>query len=357
MEDMRGKILELVRMNGPSLPVHISKRLGGNTIFAGAMLSELIARKQLKITNAKVGGSPLYYVEGQEYKLGNLLYPHLKEVHKKAYDLLNKEGILRDAGLEPWQRVALRELGDFAKPLTIYNGEIFWKWFSIADSEAEARIKQLIGFKEESIEIKQEDLAASVKEAAGEVFEQKEEVPAEGTEKKEEMELGHEIQLNPVVEVEINEPLVSVTGVKSKGKHLKYEEIAKPEVKRGRKKALSEKMLTEKKEEKELRKKIDFDSFSALDGYFSEKDIEVLEANMIKKNMDYEFVVNLPSNVGNVKFFVKYRNKKSINEGELSLAQNSAYLKRLPLLFLSNGNLTAKGREYAGKNFIVFERI
>ena len=104
-------------------------------------------------------------------------------------------------------------------------------------------------------------------------------------------------------------------------------------------------------------KEIDFDSFSALDGYFSEKDIEVLEANMIKKNMDYEFVVNLPSNVGNVKFFVKYRNKKSINEGELSLAQNSAYLKRLPLLFLSKGNLTAKGREYAGKNFIVFERI
>ena len=40
----------------------------------------------VKISNAKIGSSPLYYVTGQEEKL-EALYSHLKEPEKKVYDL------------------------------------------------------------------------------------------------------------------------------------------------------------------------------------------------------------------------------------------------------------------------------
>ena len=67
------RILEMVKQNGPLLPIQIVKDLGGtavtNTFFIGAMLSELVGSKQIKISNIKVGSSPLYYAHGQEHKL------------------------------------------------------------------------------------------------------------------------------------------------------------------------------------------------------------------------------------------------------------------------------------------------
>src|SRR3989338_6511377 len=136
MQEIRNKILEMIKLRGPSLPVQISKQIGTNSIMAGAILATLLEQKYLKISNAKIGGSPVYYIEGQENRLGGVLYSHLKEIHRKVYDLLKQNLVLEDVALEPWQRVALRELGDFAKKLTIYTGEIFWKWHLISDKEA-----------------------------------------------------------------------------------------------------------------------------------------------------------------------------------------------------------------------------
>ena len=71
-EEIRDKILVLVKQKGPLLPVQLVKEIPGlNTIFAGAILSELYASKKVFISHIKVGGSPLYYVQGQEEKLQN----------------------------------------------------------------------------------------------------------------------------------------------------------------------------------------------------------------------------------------------------------------------------------------------
>ena len=70
-----------------------------------------------------------------------------------------------------------------------------------------------------------------------------------------------------------------------------------------------------------------------------------------------EYIIEIPSNVGKIKFFVKVKNKKVINDADLVLAHNDAQLKKLPLLFLSNGEVNKKGEEYASKNFLVFEKI
>ena len=118
--DFRDRILSFVRTNGPVLPVQISKNFGGDMLFAGAVLSELVASKKILISKAKIGGSPVYYADGQGMKL-SMLYTHLKDVHKKVYDKLNQEKILKDIDLEVWERVALREIKDFAELARCYE--------------------------------------------------------------------------------------------------------------------------------------------------------------------------------------------------------------------------------------------
>ena len=73
----RDKIIEIVKEQGPLLPMIIMKGLEIDSTYAGAMLSEMVSSKMLKITNVKRGGSPFYYLEGQEERLENLM-PDMK---------------------------------------------------------------------------------------------------------------------------------------------------------------------------------------------------------------------------------------------------------------------------------------
>ncbi len=140
------KILQLIKTKGPLLPVHIVKEIGWNTLLIGAALSDLSKKGLVKMSYTKIGGSPVYYVSGQEYKLQNL-YKYLHEKEQKAYDLLKQKKVLRDRALEPVVRVALRNTRDFAKPLEVTikgEKEIFWKWYLISNTEAEGLIRDLI---------------------------------------------------------------------------------------------------------------------------------------------------------------------------------------------------------------------
>jgi len=154
------KILQLIRYKGPLLPVHIVKEVGWNTILVGAALSDLSNKGQIKMSYAKIGGSPVYYVQGQEQKLQNL-YKYLHEKEQKAFDLLKEKKVLRDKELEPVIRVALRNIKDFAKGLEVTtneNKEIFWKWYLLSNQEAEQIIKDMLKITEskKKAEIKKE---------------------------------------------------------------------------------------------------------------------------------------------------------------------------------------------------------
>ena len=59
--DYKQKILSFVRMKGPVLPTQISKEVGQNTMIASAMLSELVAKGELKFSHTKVGSSNDYW--------------------------------------------------------------------------------------------------------------------------------------------------------------------------------------------------------------------------------------------------------------------------------------------------------
>ena len=80
------RILILLKERGPILPVQASKEINENILMTSARLSELLTSKRIKISNLKIGGSPLYYLSGQEHKLQN--FPeNLNGVEKKAYDI------------------------------------------------------------------------------------------------------------------------------------------------------------------------------------------------------------------------------------------------------------------------------
>lgn len=138
---LKEQVIELVKMKGPVLPVQISTEIKVDTMFVGAIFSELMAEKKLKITRAKIGGSPLYYVDGQESKLDKL-YEFLPGKEKEAYNLLKKNRVLFDTEQEPSIRVALRNLEDFAKPVD-KKGHIFWRWYLLSESEADFLIDKV----------------------------------------------------------------------------------------------------------------------------------------------------------------------------------------------------------------------
>ncbi|MCD4694480.1 hypothetical protein K8R62_03940 [bacterium] len=263
----------MIKKNGPVLPVQISKHIDSNIIFAGAILSELVKTKQVLISSAKIGGSPVYYMEGQENKL-DTLYSHLKDVHKQVYDLLKQKKVLQDTQLEAWQRVALREIKDFAIMLKTNTGEIFWKWYLLSNQDIEHLIKEIL------------------------------KIPAK-----------KEIPIKP--KIEKKEPLKE--KIEEQQPVLKEKQVI-----------LKEKEITSG----------DYTEF------FEENNLQILKEKTIRKNKNMDFIALVPSKIGDVKFFIKFKDKKKVSDEDLKLAYYESKEKNLPLLFLMTGELTKKGQEY-----------
>jgi len=95
-------------------------------VFASAILSELIASKQIKTSHMKIGSSPLYLLPNQSEKLEEKT-EHLKQAEKQAQEKLKQNKILFDQKEEPAIRVSLRNLKDFAIPFK-FKEEILWKY-------------------------------------------------------------------------------------------------------------------------------------------------------------------------------------------------------------------------------------
>ena len=149
--EIKEKILNSLKQNGPSLHIKIAKAAELETIFGGAFLSELAGEKAIKISNMKVGGSPLYFLPGQEAMLENFSQ-YIKGKEKEAFLLLKEKQIVSDSELEPSIRVALRALKDFALPIIAReNNErfVFWRFHSLPESEAINIIQQVTPKKQE----------------------------------------------------------------------------------------------------------------------------------------------------------------------------------------------------------------
>ncbi|MEK6936426.1 MAG: hypothetical protein AABW67_06580 [Nanoarchaeota archaeon] len=133
------KIVNMLKNRGPSLPIQIAKSIGTSSLFVSAFLSELAHDKRVKVSSLRVGGSPLYFIQGQEEQLENFhKYLHPKEA--EAFLLLKQKKVLKDSEQEPAIRVALRNIKDFAEGFQIEK-EIFWKHVFTPDSEINTLLK------------------------------------------------------------------------------------------------------------------------------------------------------------------------------------------------------------------------
>ncbi len=289
-KDNKAEILDIIKREGPLIPSQLSKIINTNILFASAILSNLVDKKEVLITSIKRGGSPFYYLKGQEGKLESLSQ-YLSGKPKEAFDLLKEKGIIRDKIALPWQRVALREIKDFAVPLTVTvsgEGEIFWKFYSLGNDETKNLIKEELG-----ISNKEEDK------------------PEEKEEIKEEI------------------------------KELPNKEVKK-EIK-------EEEKILEKKEVIPIKNE-DESIFDVSNKYFSENEIYVISQDVVRKNKEFNFVVDIPTNLGKLRYFVKSKSKKIINDKDIENSWNEGSEKKLPVLFLTDGELTKKAEKYLNDN-------
>lgn len=297
--DPKDKVLQLVRMRGPVIPSNIHKEIGMDLMMTSAILSEMVEKGMLRISSVKIGGSPLYYAPGQEHRLQEYSNK-LHEKDKRVYDLLNSKGILRDKALDPLTRVALRQIKDFAKPLEVTIGEdreIFWKWYLLPTDQTEPLIRTALGFAEEK-------KPEPVPEPAPAVQAQK---PAQQT----------KLPQKPIMPTE--QVLLQKAAV------------------------------AERKQEKQKAE----DSFvKRIMDYFRKNSIIIEEQKAIRK-AEIDFIIKVPSAVGELRYYCKAKNKKRSNDADLSAAYVQGQLRKLPVLFLTTGELAkaAKGmleREFAG---------
>ncbi len=325
MKEKKDQVLAFVKQNGPVLPIQISKNLELNMIFSGAILAELVSNKLLKLTKAKIGSSPLYYAPGQESKLGKLR-DHLSQRPKQAYDLIKENRILRDNACEPWQRVALRDIKDFAIPLRVnLKGidEIFWKWHLVQNEEAKETILKIL----------------------------KEELPKESS-LEEKPSSKEETSTEPSKPEKIQEP----SKEKSKQEPIE-EDVVKEEPPKKTKREVKEEKQTPLTKPDKLENQGEF--YETIMDFISQNRMNLHEQKVIRKNREANFIVTIPSAVGNLSYFVKAKNKKKINEGELLLAFNEAMHLKLPLVFLTTGEMTKKADKYVKENIrgLVFKKL
>lgn len=303
------EVLNTLRSKGPLVPNELRKLVGStDSMIVGAVLSELTSRGMVKISNLKKGGSPFYYLPGQEAQLEKFI-EFLNPKDQKTLRLLKEQKVVHDKSQELFVRVSLRQIKDFAIPFeltTKENGpQIFWRYYLVSEQDAVNLV-----YKPNKVETPppQEVL----------------------------------VQETPKQEVkEETSAQVSKTAVEEK-----QETKTKPTVKTSDTEAVQKSIpLTPRLEKTKF--------YDLVIEYFKKSNITLISEEQVSKDRDYDFVIDVPSGVGNLKMFCKARNKKKLTEGDVAPALLKAKTKELPCLFLTNGQFTKKSlgiinKEYKG---------
>ena len=93
--------------------------------------------------------------------------------------------------------------------------------------------------------------------------------------------------------------------------------------------------------------------------FFQKGGINIIETFESKKSSEQDFIVELQTAIGSIRYFCKSKDKKNINDADLSSALIQAQSKNLPLLFLGSGALTKKAGDMLNNELknIIFKKI
>ncbi len=283
------KIITIIKEKGPSLPIQIAKKIGISSLFISAFLSELANEKRIRISNLKVGGSPLYFLEGQEESLESY-YKFLHPREAETFLLLKKNKVLKDSEQEPVTRVALRSIKDFAVGFS-KNNEIYWKYVSTPQSEIDeiltpTPIKKALIKPKPTIPEKKPEIKPEPK------------IP-EKTSKKEQPS-------------EFQNPFITQKPLKIKKQKEKSEFVT-----------------------------------SVMD-FLSKNNLEIIN-EISYKAKEYDCKIQMNSQLGPLTFLTQAKDKKTISETDLKKLLSNAQSIPIPALVLYTGNISKKAQEYQEK--------
>ncbi|MEK6792596.1 MAG: hypothetical protein AABX95_02155, partial [Nanoarchaeota archaeon] len=286
--ETKERIIEVIKKNGPELPVRVANAIGNNNIFTAAFMSELVGEQKLKISNMRVGSSPLYYISGQEEQLQKYSN-YLNNKEKEAFNLLKQNNVLEDSQLEPAIRVALRHIKDFATPIQIIDkGEtkIFWKLHTLTNEKAKELIEKVI-----NPPIKKQEKAV--------ITEQKIEEMSKKQEVKEIIQSHIVKEENPIIQIK---------------KAPKLKEINSPFL----------------------------DNINKL---LIEKEYEITKEISIKKK-EFTGKIKMQTILGIQEFYLVAKDKKKITLEDLVSTLQKANAEKMPALIISPGDIEKKAQEY-----------
>lgn len=69
-----------------------------------------------------------------------------------------------------------------------------------------------------------------------------------------------------------------------------------------------------------------------------------METNIVKKSTELDFIIKIPSPVGPLRYFCKAKTKKKVTHADLSALYVQGETKKLPVLFLTKGELNKKAK-------------
>ncbi len=367
--DHRDNILKIVKEKGPLLPSQINKELRTNVLFASAMLSEMVDQKKIHLTSLKVGGSPLYYCDGQEHLLEKFAH-RLSEKGYRVFELLKKSRVLRDRDQDPQTRVALREIKDFAVPLEVSADsytDLFWKFYTLPDNDAESAIRDYINSKAQPRTVQKEPVRSHQPAQQPAQRQYPSPVPERPVPPAKPKEVQATIgQMQTSVDTPKPQQPVTVAPTKPvtsvKMTQLDEDEVPEfsyqPSVSFSTTIDTDEKVKIEKRPEPEPEPEPqgpvfpeDDEFFDRIKVFFDASGIEINDFTSIRKGTELDFIITLPSNVGSLNYYCKAKSKARINEGDLSTAFVYGQMKKLPILFITMGDLTKTAQELLDKEF------
>tara|TARA_Y100000310_G_scaffold153901_1_gene153460 strand:+ start:24147 stop:25241 length:1095 start_codon:yes stop_codon:yes gene_type:complete len=340
------KILQFLQHTGPTLPAKVAKNIGSNILIASAHLSDLASQGKVRISSLKIGGSPLYYLPGQEAKIYPFAAGNINPKDLRVLEKLKQQKVLREENLDVLSKLALRNLKDFAVPIHVTVGgrkQLFWRFHTLTDLGTKEAIKAILELPQ-AVEDKiaqqnnaepqedevQDEIAEVIDDGLIEAdFESVAELIEEPVIPSSEL-VEIEPTTNEVVEDSLEEKVEPIKEIKTKVK------------KKEKQSTLKKKPVLQKLKDKILPK----DGLHAeVQNHFEKLNILVSDTEVVRKNTEFNFTVMVPSPVGSIKFYCKAKGKKRCDEKDLSSAYMEAQIKKLPLLFLYSHEINKKAQD------------
>jgi len=339
--EVHTKIIDTIKRRGPSLPIQIAKDISLSSLFVSAFLSELVDDKRVKVSSLKVGGSPLYFLEGQEEQLEKF-YKFLHPKEAEAFLLLKSNKLLKEASQEPAIRVALRAIKDFSYGFKL-GEDIYWRYLLVPEQEItdliNLQVKSQIVLEqkfEAKPEIKTEFVNVEVKDP---------EIMSEVVVIMPKIKENVELEFEKSKEIAENLKIIRKKIIKPK---LEQKLEVKSEQSQFQNPFVSVVLEKSKKEKPKSEFVLDLIKFIEKNNW------KIIEEKEYKAK-EYFSIVQIDTELGPIAFLTLAKDKKSVNDTDLNTLLRQAQSLPLPALFIYTGNLSKKAFEYQQKYYSILK--